>query len=547
MPTRTTRAFLACLIISAAGCANPFKPVRSDYADLPAPNRSLEPLELAPARAPEDTPAADSAPNPFEGLEQFEIGLARARAHALANNLDLEVELINPAIADQGTSEEEARFESAFTLTASFTDVDTPTNNQTQSSRGEFLQVEPGVRVPLLTGGQATVTLPTNRSDTQNPFNTTNRTWETDLALSFSQPLLRGAGRRATTAGLRIASYNEGVTRSRVRLAIINTLASVDRSYWRLYQARKNLEIQQTQFEAARELLGRAERLFNAGSVAEIEVIRAQSGVATRLDGIIRAQRNVLTRQRGLKRLMNIVGLDVQSETLVIPTSDPDPVEYAFDADALAARAVRERAELVELALRLAIDETQIELDKNQKLPLFNLFASYRLNGLDEEWEGAYSSIIDTPYQDEWTLGVNAEVPFGNLLAKSRYRRSLLNRLQRIATKAAREQSIREEVYAASDDLHAGWQSLLAARQAVATSARVLAAERRQFELGASTSTDVLDAVSRLAAEQATEVAALVEYQLAQTELAVATGTVLGAARVSWDEPEATDLLTGSD
>jgi hypothetical protein len=52
--------------------------------------------------------------------------------------------------------------------------------------------------------------------------------------------------------------------------------------------------------------------------------------------------------------------------------------------------------------------------------------------------------------------------------------------------------------------------------------------------VGRSTSTDVLDADTNLADARLTEIQAVVEYQIAQIDLAVATGTLLGQARVDW-------------
>jgi len=44
----------------------------------------------------------------------------------------------------------------------------------------------------------------------------------------------------------------------------------------------------------------------------------------------------------------------------------------------------------------------------------------------------------------------------------------------------------------------------------------------------------VLDAATRLAAAQLSEAQALADYQISQVDLAFATGTLLGASRVSW-------------
>jgi outer membrane protein TolC len=75
----------------------------------------------------------------------------------------------------------------------------------------------------------------------------------------------------------------------------------------------------------------------------------------------------------------------------------------------------------------------------------------------------------------------------------------------------------------------------LAGRQNTILQSRLYQAEKRQFELGLRTSTDVLDAQTKFAEAQSAEILALTEYQIAQVDLAFATGTLLGAAKVQWD------------
>ncbi|MEO0511617.1 MAG: TolC family protein [Planctomycetota bacterium] len=533
------------LVLAAGGCANPFKPTRSEYGIEPDRTRLrvIRPLDLreVPGAPPADAPVPEitaagvaDRESPLADLAVATLSLPEARAAALVNNLDLRASLIDPSIARTSVGEEEAAFDAAFTFQGSFTDVDTPVANATVSSQAEIYNLEPGVDIPIVTGGRATVSLPTQRVDQLNPFAVLNPSWETDLNVSLSQPLLRNAGRRATTFRLRVAALNDAAAQAQTRVRVISTLASVNQAYWRLYQARQTLEIRQTQFESNRELLGRAERLFEAGTVPEIDVLRAQSGVASSLDGIIRSERDVLTGQRELKRLLNMDRLGVDTGTLIELTTEPDPVEFVFDTDELLALAVENRAELYELELRLAIDQSQVEFDRNQLKPILDLFASYRVNGLDNDYGEAVQNALDRPIQDDITVGVTANVPIGNRAAEARLRRSLLTRIQRVATRDAREQAITQEVLDAVDSLRAAWQSLLAARQSVATAARELSAEQRRFEVGATTAIDVLDATGRLAEQRASEAAALTGYQLAQVDLALATGTLLGAERVEW-------------
>ena len=134
---------------------------------------------------------------------------------------------------------------------------------------------------------------------------------------------------------------------------------------------------------------------------------------------------------------------------------------------------------------------------------------------------------------------VRVQVPVGNRAAMARLRRALLQRLSTLATRDQREIQIRGEVLDAVGELEASWQRILASRQRVVLAARVVELEQRQFNQGLRTSTDVLDAVTRLANAQSAEVAAITEYQIAQVDIAQATGTVLGASRVTWTPPPA--------
>ncbi|MHC4127550.1 MAG: TolC family protein [Planctomycetota bacterium] len=88
--------------------------------------------------------------------------------------------------------------------------------------------------------------------------------------------------------------------------------------------------------------------------------------------------------------------------------------------------------------------------------------------------------------------------------------------------------------YNAVDLLNQEWQRILAARQAAILAGRTYEAERRQFEVGIRTSTDVLDAAARLADAQSSEVRALADYEIARVDIAFGTGTLLGHGRVHW-------------
>jgi outer membrane protein TolC len=141
--------------------------------------------------------------------------------------------------------------------------------------------------------------------------------------------------------------------------------------------------------------------------------------------------------------------------------------------------------------------------------------------------------LADKKFEDH-QLGLQLLVPLGNQAAKSRLLQAFYQRMQRLATRENRQTAIELEVLNALDQLEANWQRILASRQNVILTGRLFTAEKRQFELGLGTSTDVLNAQTTFANAQSAEISALTEYQIALVDIAYATGTLLGSAKVQW-------------
>lgn len=536
------------VVLAAGGCtSNPFRadPLDKDTIVSRDQVRSINALMIE--RYAREEPSADSgqvldeARARFAAMETVEMGIGEARVSALENNLGLAATLLAPTIAGERVSGEEARFEAAFTLGASWSETDDAVASTLSSSQAKSQNITPGVRIPLHTGGEITVTAPFSRFETDNAFSTLNPAYTSDVNISLSHNLLRGAGRRVATHSIRIAEYDRQISEAQSKLEVIRVLANVDRAYWRLYASVKALEVVEQQYRVAFEQLESARRKERGGAGTEVDVVRAQSGVADRVEQIIAAQNAVELNERSLKGMMNIPGLDVDSRTRLVIDSVPDPVEYAFDEEELVGSAIDNRMELLELELQLARDAAAIAFAENDKLPLLAMQYTYRINGLGSTLDNSVDTLGRNNFED-WSIGLNAEIPLGNEQRKSTLAQSILARLQRLSTRDARRQAIRQEVYDATTNLSSTWNRILASRESVVLNARVLDAERRQFDAGLRTSRDVLDADARLAEARLAEIRALVDYQIAQIDLAVSTGTLLGQAKVDWAPREPGDL-----
>jgi len=334
--------------------------------------------------------------------------------------------------------------------------------------------------------------------------------------------------------GIRVAFYAYQQAQARTKLSVIAVLTNVDRVYWRLYAAREALRVRVAEYDLAVAQLERARRFVRRGQQAEVEILRAQSGVADRVEQIIVAENFVRDRQRELKRTLNAPGLEMQSPTRLEIATEPRPIYYAVDPDLMMGRALTGRMELLDLELELARQTSDVRVAKNELLPLVSLAYTYNVNGLGGSLDDSFSMLGDSDFVDH-RAGLQVDVPIGNAAARSRLRQSLLSRAQTLATVEQRELLIRQEVLNAIDQLEANWQRILAARQRVVAESRVLEVEIRQFEQGLRTSTEVLEAQTRLANAKLSEISAVTDYQIAQVDIAFATGTVLGASNVRWE------------
>jgi outer membrane protein TolC len=546
---RSVAAAGAFALAALAGCQTDlFREQVTPYTAPAEALREIQPLAMADIEygppIPADVAIAKATVGGFVATQwdsTRQLTLAEVRALSLANNLDLRVQLVAPDIAKATITEEEAKFNSVFF--ANYSQNNQNVANQLQNQQGVFgEQAQVGMRIPLATGGTVTV---------QPQYTTSNSQGVQDqggVEFSISQPLLRGAGLEVNTASIRVAKLQGQITDTRTKLEAIRVLANADKAYWNHYRAYRELEVRKQQYDLAIIQLERAQRRIDNGDAPQVEALRAQSGVGSTLEQLILADAGLRNRQRDLKRIVNDPALPMSGGTAIIPATQPNPLGLQLDANVMAEGAVRNRMELLELELQLAVDASNVEVARNAALPLFTVDYTYEMFGRGSGFSSTFSNLNDS---DQYVVAARAEIPIDNEARLSQLRRSVLQRVQRLATKDARALAIRQEVYNAVDNLDTAWQRILAARLESIFAARTYEAEVRQFEVGLRTSIEVLDAAARLGDAQTREVNALAGYQIALIDAAFATGTVVGGTRIRWDELDArnpsSEPLTGND
>lgn len=520
---------------------------RSLEAESTTPPMSVEQgLESVREREPE---AVGELPRAVRDAEQVALSVAEMRLLVLRNNLNLEVALLDPEIARARVSAEEGRFDALIGGRFVYQSKETPPldgplvdfksddpalDGQRAklteiAQRKELIDMGLGVTVPLPTGGKVSLEGLLDQQNVVDP-----QRFEQYLAatrFSFSQPLLRNAGPDASLASIRLARVDQRISEVRTKLAALRILAGAEKAYWRLYAARRFLDVRTEQFRLASENLELVRRRAVQGITPRVEIARAEVGVYKRLETLIVAETEWRLRQRDLKSHLASERFPLRGAPMVDVATEPLLAGIELDADQLVRRALEERLELIEIELGVVRDGINVGYRENQALPIANLDFKYGVLERDDSFGRAWTSQWDFDNQD-LSVGLTFEIPFTNQRRRAQLDDAIFTRARRLATKAARELAVREEVYDMVDVIRQNWQRIIAARQSVLVAGVNYDAERRQFEQGLRTMREVLAALADLGDAQLGEIRAIVDYQVGQIDLAFATGTLLGYSRV---------------
>ncbi|MFT7235132.1 MAG: outer membrane protein [Methylophagaceae bacterium] len=481
----------------------------------------------------------------------IQFTLADLRIKALRNNLKIKVAKITPDIAASDVRREDAKFDQIFYVYAKYQENDNlarssdyvgfnstnPTLDQ-QTVKLDILAqeksrfgAETGIRVPLRTGGTVTLSTPLASERTRrNNGQFDSNQYQSALRFSFSQPLLRNAGRDVNEASIRIAEFKQQAASLNARLQSIRIIAMVDKAYWQLYESWGELDVRRQQYEYALQNLTMVVTRVKEGITASVEINRAQIGVADRLEALIIAETTLKLSNRQLQFLLNDISDDPSMDSIFLPVTLPNLVNYDINRKKLLQDALEGRIELLSQELQLSADLAKINYLENQTLPLFTV--DYQYGALSNTLNSS-QNVLNGDFND-WSIGFKFEMPISNEANKARLAKAVQQRGQRLTTRTLQALTVKKEIYDAVDTIEKNWQRIIAARQQVLIAGINYEAELKQFNEGLRTMTEVLETLTRLGEAQIKEIKAIGDYQIALVDTAYATGTLLGYSKLDF-------------
>jgi outer membrane protein TolC len=380
------------------------------------------------------------------------------------------------------------------------------------------------------------------KSSVNNSFYYFNPNFSSQLTIQITQPLLKGGGRFANTAQIRIARRSLAQSRAEFEAQVNDAVLQVVNLYWNAVQARGALDVQQKSMKLAEASYDRDKRSLELGALPPLDIYRSQSEVAARKVGAIQAG-YALTQSEEALRLAIGADRDPQFSTLGFDlTEDPQiggELEN-FDADTALAKALSERPEIEVAKDSLANDADSIRLAHNQMEPSLSLQAFYQSNGLGgNEYNLSTGQLIapggfGSSMSQLFGFGypgyggqVQLTLPVRNRGAKSVLGNALVSRTRDLYGEGQTREQITREVHDAVHQMEEAKAALAAGTASFDLAQKTLTSEQRKYELGAETNFFVLDAQTRLAAAELTLLQTQVSYRLALAAVGHSTGDLL--------------------
>jgi outer membrane protein len=424
-----------------------------------------------------------------------------------------------------------------------------------------------GISQSFLTGG--TVALAYNNiTQDQNSFRSTVNPFTTSsLDLSISQPLLQGFGFAQNNRTIRIAKNNVKAADFVFRQQLINSVANVVQLYWTLVAANSTVNVNQQAVAVAQKLYDDNKKQVEIGTLAPIEVVRAEAQLATAEQALVAAQSAVLQLEAVLKSALSRNGLTSPAilEAHVIPT---DPIRIPET------EAIQPVQDLVSSALdnRPDVAQSRIQLDnagiilsgtRNALLPTLNATGDFRTNALvgsqntvlgppaspngllstppiaDPFFVGGYGTVLAQLFGRNfptYSIGLNLTIPLRNRNAQANVATAALNLRQNQLFLQRQINQIRVDVQNAITAVNQARAQYEAAVKGRVLQEQTLDADQKKLALGATTVYQVIQDQRDLTTAAAAEVTAQATYAGARVQLDVATGSTLANNNVEFSE-----------
>lgn len=474
------------------------------------------------------------------------LSLKDAVKLAVERNLDVRAELYNPASAEADIRKYRGVYNPLLSLLLQYQDSSTlPANSFISGgvsvTRQRSTTYNAGLSQLVPSGGTVGATFDNswNHNNFQSP-GAINNYFQSDVTLSFSQPLLKNFGRETTELNINVARFNKEGSLEQFKAKLTDIVTQVRTQYFQLYSVREDLEAKKTSLALAEKILSDTEARVKAGVLPAMEILNAQFGVATR-------QKELIDAERALRDQVDILRLLLQLPDVIdiIPADTPYQDVYTIDEARLIQSALDSRPDLREQRVALKTSELQSRVARNQTRPQLDFTGSVAFTGLDRNYNRDMEKVVSGKYP-VWIAGLQLTYPIGNDAAENDYIKSMLKVEQARTLIKSLEETVAKDVRTAARAVLSGHVQLDVTARGRAYAEERLQAFIKKNQVGLATTKDVLDVENDLVTAKGNQIKAVADYNKAITALWKATSEILEREGITLSEKDADSLYEKS-
>ncbi len=474
-----------------------------------------------------------------QGATVRRMSIDDAVASALEQNLDLQVQRINPQLRDLDAAAVRANYTPNFTTSFNLVDQTQPPSSllsgntsQLNTGRSTF---DFGINqlTPWIPGGSYQVLFNNGRTTTNNIFTSFDPQLTSNISATYSQPLLRNFKIDGTRQQLLVSQKNREIADTQLQQSIANTVRTVRNAFYDLMYAIGNLGVQRQSLELAQQSLKDNRARVEIGTMAPLDIVQAEAEVATREEAVIIAEAAIERQQDAVRALV----FNPKSPDFWMARIEPtDPVTFlptTVDIDGAVTTALGQRTDLIVARKNIEANDVNIRYFNNQSLPDLNASVNYGAQAIGGVGllRGPSSGLVPGPIVGTlersywstvgqvlggdfpgWTLSLDLTYPVGRSTNEASLARARLQQSQNQRSVAAIELDVATQVREAARNVQTNAKRVDATRSSRALAEKRLEAEEKKYQAGMTSSFFVLTAQRDLNVARNAELLALVEY-----------------------------------
>lgn len=466
-----------------------------------------------------------------------------AVATALEQNLDLQVQRINPELQNLTVSQFKAAYTPNFVSTISTSESTNPSTSILDTGGGSATAISSGQSlfnfgVSALTnwyGASYDVRFNNTRSTTTNLLQSFSPQLNNAISATYSQPLLRNFKIDGARQQLIVSQKNKEISDVQLKQSITQTTRNVRNAYYDLIYAIGNLAVQRQSLTLSQQSLRDNRARVEIGTMAPLDIVQAEAEVATREEAVIIAEAAIERQQDALRALVYNPASPEFWTARIEPTDTMTFVAATVDVDGAVKTALTERTDLVNARKNLEINDVNIRYFRNQSLPDVTASVNYNaraIGGLQvrrapdpvtglptgaiiSSSELSYFSALGNTLTGDfpgWNVQFNIAYPIGRSSQEAQLARSRLQQTQGEKQISSLELAVTTQVRDAARSVQTNAKRVEATRTSRVLAERRLEAEEKRFQAGLTQNFFVLQAQRDLSLARNNELLALVEY-----------------------------------